>query len=63
MTDIKCSSCTYTAIKIIGNCLQVTVRHNSQYHTTTIAISEIQDRINQAAMQALLDSRESVIVT
>ncbi len=63
MISIPCACCSLSAFKVIGDCIQVTVRHNGAYHTSVVSLTEIQDKINKAAMQSLLDSRERVIVT
>lgn len=63
MSNIQCACCKLSAIKIIGNALQVTIRHNGAFHTTVVSMAEVEERIAQDAMLLLLDSRKEVIVT
>lgn len=55
ITNIACACCNLTALKVIGNTIQVTLRHNGQYHTTTVPLHELERASGEQALQPLLD--------
>ena len=64
MTElIQCSCCNLTAIRIVGDTISLTIRHNGQYHTSVIEIREINRLSGKNALRDLLDSRRIPVVT
>ena len=40
-SEIRCDHCARVAFEVVGNCLVVTERHDTQWHKTTISIEQL----------------------
>lgn len=38
---VRCNHCARTVFEIVGNCIVLTERHDSQYHKTVISLDDL----------------------